>query len=199
VSDNVSDDEIVEGISQINLHVQKAIILINKINLLKPIQPLVFGTWNNWELKEKEAKVLLESMKQQGFQMFQFESMIPIIMKCTHLEDSCINKDMHNGDNMPYLLLIAEGSDKMSIKAAGRQHPTHAVKLETDTLNMKIEKLEGQIVTDYEKNLKTDEVHQNRDKQVNNAKWQIANMKKQQDSINIWGVVVYDASEYIHM
>lgn len=175
--------------------VQAAIISINRMDILAPVLPLTFGAFNNRPLNEKQATMLLDSMRREGFSPFKFQNMIPLVLERDAIDPKCLHATMHDLDSAPMLQLSAAGKAAGMIIAAGGRHRLRAIEMEREHFLDRVEQLKTRI--EQVEKAKPEETERVGDRQekVNKLKERLMEAEERLEKVGIWGVIVYDAGE----
>ena len=163
----------------------RARISINRLNLLSPPLPLLFGQWNDRFVIDRHVKGLQSSFQTQGVRAFEVENMIPLVIRKDHLEPQCLNAGSLNAAEAPFLKLSSEGMKASSIKVAGGRHRARAVELESERLLAEIKRLETKVKGH---DAATTE-EQDEDKGYRTT---IEALSKEKERVCTWGVIIYD-------
>lgn len=179
----------------IDYEVQSAIISINRLDILAPVLPLTFGTFNNRPLNERQATILHETMVNEEFAPFKFQNMIPLVLGRDAIDPKCLNATMHDLEAAPFLQLTPAGLAEGVIIAAGGRHRHRAVQLEQARLKDRVDILKKRIEEVKESNPKETDGMLERLKKLEKMEEHLALAEKRLDQVGIWGVIVFDAGE----
>ena len=181
------------SINKLDTVCNKAIIAMCRLNVIEPPAPLKFGTWNERQLREKQAEKLAKQIIIDKFSPFSPANRLPLVIPRDKLDPSCISIDL-NTETAPFLKLtetaIRTGT---ALTFAGGRHRVKASEILWQTSNEKTEALEAQI-----KKTKHSLEKNDREELRNKLSEQETTLKDEiafRDSICVWGITVYDEGE----
>lgn len=174
--------------------VQASIISINRLDILKPPLPLIFGKYNNRPLNEKEARILHGSMVQEGFSPFRYQNMIPLVIAKDAIDPACIHTTVNDIEDAPLLKLTETGGQGAGIIAAGGRHRHRVVELEFERMKERIAKLKTVIAeTSTAEGRDGDEMLQ----RMSMLRNRLRETEERKNQVGIWGVIIFDAGDVV--
>jgi len=120
-----------------------AMIGFAKVNLLSPLKPIFFGSFNSRPIDNKSVQALVANMEFVGVQSDRYENAIPLLVNPGDIDLSSIERDITDISQAPDLKLTNESVEMF--QAAGGRHRMEAVKVLNVRLEEKIEVLRRQI------------------------------------------------------
>jgi hypothetical protein len=176
----------------------QAILTICRVDMLQPPAPIVFGTWNDRALNEKQAKLLANEITNTMFRPFATSNLLPLILPRDALDATCISLNP-NAEAAPMLQLTQAAMDSgTKLLFAGGRHRQRATAILRGKSTEMIQKLKDDI-SDLKKLEKGDgEVGKRREgyqDKLRGLERMLTEELALAQKIGIWGVVVYDAGK----
>jgi hypothetical protein len=171
----------------------KAVISICRINVFDPPAPIVFGTWNQREMKESEAKILANEMMSTKFSPFASGNLLPLIIRRDGLDPTCFITDL-NAENAPLLQLSQQAKKEgKTLCFAGGRHRQRATAIIQERSKAKIANLEEKVSNMREQ--MQENVREGMEKKLREMERDHVAEKEFYERLGLWGVIAYDAGE----
>jgi hypothetical protein len=201
--DQTDEEEETVGWATMEVHpmdtvCNQAILTICKIDMIAPPAPIVFGTWNDRALNEKQAKLLATEITNTMFRPFATANLLPLILRRDAIEASCISLN----PNAEAALMLELTEDAIAsgtqLLFAGGRHRQRATQILQGKSRDMIQKLKDD-VSDLKKLEKGDGEEGKRregyQEKLRGLERMLAEEMALEKRIGVWGVVVYDAGE----
>jgi hypothetical protein len=176
-------------VNQLDTVCNQSVIAICKMNIFDPPAEIVFGTWNQRELVEKEAMKLATEMTATKFSPFGMANLLPLVINKNALEASCMKTDA-NVEAAP-MLELTEAAKAAGTKLlfAGGRHRKRATEILLQKSKTAIAEIEELISKTKETTKK------GKEDKVANLEGMLEREKELKGVLGVWGIIVYDEGE----
>ena len=161
----------------------KAIFGFARVDLLKPLLPIIHGEFNKRPLNQKALDQLVQNMEAEGVHSDLYETAIPLLANPDDIDPSSIVKDVSKISQAPDLKLSAKGKGRVDrFYAAGGNHRTEAVREFKKRLTKRVDGFKAKLKTNGQSQDLVEKIREGEDK--------IARVSN-------WTVILYDESKSI--
>ncbi|KAI5999911.1 hypothetical protein EDD15DRAFT_2362418 [Pisolithus albus] len=127
---------------RIQTQVKHALLGYAILDLIDYADCLVFGTWNPRLLQSKQVQHLLESFHADGLERFDLNTVIPIVIPKSNVEEASLTQDPSDPSKLSEMKLRLQTSlPGAQIKCAGGRHRVEALKLYLADIKVHIDQL----------------------------------------------------------